>query len=648
MTGRRWVFFTLVLSMIVSACATPPAPTPAPTPQADKGSGPRFESADCWFDKPQGQTVECGYLVVPEDRAKSDGKTIKLAVARFKSSDSNPASDPVVYLEGGPGASPLRGLVPQFNAIFVPFLEKRDLILVDQRGTGYSQPALDCPEYIDWQLSVLDQNLSAEQADRSSEEPILKCRERLAQSGANLAAYNSHENAADLNDLRQVLGIDQWNLYGISYGTRLALTAMRDFPQGIRSVVIDSVYPPQASLTDSPASGARAFEELFNACAADADCSAAFPDLREVFFDLVDQLNAKPVTFKVRLPAGGPADFLLNGDGLMSTIFQSLYATPIIPMLPRLIYEVRDGNTALAGVLQSFFLDQLKDLSFGMYFSVQCDEEIPFSRPADVDALVKQFPQYHSLASKGIFDVCKAWGSPPPNPVENLPVTSDVPTLVLSGQFDPVTPPAWAEETAKSLSKSFYFKLPNSGHGASLGGGDCPRSLVLAFFDNPSTQPDASCVTSEMSKMEFARPLKDLSVRLVPFSDSGMKIEGVRPEGWKAIGAGAYSPNGQITDQTAIVLQAAPIGADAFLKLMNSQIEQSDSKAKLAKVRSHTANGLDWSIYRADVQIAVVDLAVAEKSGTTYLVLMQSLADEHDKLYDVLFIPVVDALKALK
>ena len=160
-TGRL-INVVLLSSIVLAACATPtPAATPSPSPQPD---APRFEAADCPFDEPLGQDVECGYLIVPEDRAQPDGKTIRLAVARFRSDSAKPAPDPIVYLEGGPGGSPLRALIPQFGVLFAPLLEKRDLILIDQRGTGYSQSALDCPEYKEWTLGALDQNLSAEQA----------------------------------------------------------------------------------------------------------------------------------------------------------------------------------------------------------------------------------------------------------------------------------------------------------------------------------------------------------------------------------------------------------------------------------------------------------------------------------------------------
>ena len=633
----------MILSVLIGACTTPLPPTPTP---AQTGA-PRFETTSCWFEEPQGHTVECGYLVVPESRDRPDGKTIKLAVARFKSSSSRPEPDPIVYLEGGPGGSPLRSLLDQFGVLFAPFLERRDLILVDQRGTGYSQPALDCPEYTALSLALLDDDLTQAQAEAQLDAALLTCRQRLVADGVDLAAYNSAENAADLDDLRRALDVEEWNLYGISYGTRLALTALRDTHEGIRSAVIDSVVPLQADLyVELPSNGARAFDVLFDSCAADPVCSADFPDLRAVFFDVMDRLDAEPATFPVRLESGEEADFLLNGDGLMELVFQSLYATPVIPLLPRMIYAMRDGDTRLASALESAFLEQLDDISYGMHFSVQCGEEAPFSSPARLDNAIRQRPEYAALAERGTFELCATWGAAQPNVVENQAVSSDVPTLVLGGEFDPITPPGWAQLAAETLANSYYFELPNAGHGASLTGGECPRKLVLAFFEAPASRPDASCLATEMENMEYARALDRLEFGLVPFENDLMGFSGAAPEGWLEVAPGAYTPSGSLFDQRAILLQALPVSAEMFLSLMTEQLRGAGATVEFEKIGGRRANGLDWTLYSAVESISVVDLALAEQGGKTYVVLMQSVIDERDALYEKLFLPAVDALKS--
>ena len=646
MSLRRFVLFLLSASLVVAACTTP-QPTATPEATTSPTDVPRFETADCWFDEPSGQTVECGYLIVPEDRSRPAGKTIRLAVARFKSDASAPEPDPIVYLEGGPGGSPLRGLVRQFNVLFGPLLEKRDLILFDQRGTGYSEPALDCPEYKEFTLDVLDDDLTIEQAEKLSDQALLKCRDRLAGDGVNLAAYTSAESAADLADLRKALEIEQWNLYGISYGTRLALTAMRDFPQGIRSVVIDSVYPPQVDLFASiPANAERAFDVLFAACAADSKCDADYPELRDTFFDLVRQINDKPITFPVKLNSGESYPALTDGDGMMGMLFQSLYATSLIPFLPRLIYEVRDGNTALLAALEGEFLSQLDDISSGMQYSVQCGEEAPFTTLQALRQFTDADPRYRAFASPGVYALCQKWGAARPQPVENEPVTSDIPTLVLGGEFDPITPPDWARMTADTLSNSFIFELPGAGHGASLTV-ECPREMLLAFLDAPTTAPDSSCIAEKMSRLEFAPPVADLSVEMVPFEAASLQIAGLVPDGWVEISPGAYTPKGELTDQTALIQQAAPLAPQAFLRFFETQLKQSGVDAVFEEVERRRANGLDWTIYSVTASIAVVDLALAEKDGVTYVIVFQSLIDEHAAWYEAVFLAAVEGLRPL-
>ena len=230
MTLRKPVWLSVLIAMMLSACSALPAPAPTPAPTPAAAGAPRFEKTECWFKEPAGHDVECGWVIVPEDHARPEGKTIKLAVARFKSDASQPEPDPVIYLEGGPGGSALKSYTSQFDFLFGPLLEKRDVVLFDQRGTGYSQPALACPEYNQAVIDMLPKDMTAAESETVANKALLACRDRLVKEGVNLDMYNSAQNAADIEALRQALGYDQVNLYGISYGTRLALTALRDAP----------------------------------------------------------------------------------------------------------------------------------------------------------------------------------------------------------------------------------------------------------------------------------------------------------------------------------------------------------------------------------------------------------------------------------
>jgi pimeloyl-ACP methyl ester carboxylesterase len=192
-------------------------------------------------------TIACGMLTVREDRSQPNGATIQLAVAIIPTRSPTPAPDPVVYLAGGPGSAALSG-APRLARAWAPFLANRDLIVFDQRGTGFSRPALRCPESERSSDAELGRVLSADESVRAEVAALQRCHARLVREGVHLGAYTSAASAHDLEDLRVALGYGRWNLLGISYGTRLALTAMRDTPQSIRSVILDSTYPLQVNL----------------------------------------------------------------------------------------------------------------------------------------------------------------------------------------------------------------------------------------------------------------------------------------------------------------------------------------------------------------------------------------------------------------
>jgi pimeloyl-ACP methyl ester carboxylesterase len=657
MTLRKSVWIIVILTLLLAACNTQPTPSaptslaPAPASSTTAASTPnpigasQYEKTDCWFKAPLGRDVECGWLTVPEDHTKPTGKTIKLAVARFKSDASQPAADPIVYLEGGPGGSPLKSYPAQFDAIFGPLAAKRDVILFDQRGTGYSVPALDCPEIKQETLDTLDQNLSLDQSAALSAKAAAQCHDRLVSSGANLALYNSAQNAADVEALRQAMGYEKINLYGISYGTRLALETLRDFSQGIRSVAIDGILPPQADLyAQTPANGMHALEALFQACAADASCNQNYPNLDQVLADLKTKFDKDPIQFEVTLHSGETKQALLNGDGLINTLFQSLYITSLIPDLPRIIYEVRDGNYDMLSGLTALMLSQLDDISYGMYFSVQCHDEIPFMNASALDAFIKQNPEFAALADESSVQTCKVWNVPAAPAAENQPVSSDVSTLIFSGQFDPITPPAYGQEVAQTLSKSFFFELPKAGHGASASE-DCPRNMAVAFFDNPAQKPDDACL-SDMAKVAFTAPVKASDFKLQPFSESQLGLSSVVPENWAKIQPGIYSPNGKVTDQTALIIQAAPVSPDMYLNLLKQQLSQANITIEFEQTGTRTANGINWTLYKTQADTSGIDLALGQKNNVTYLIMLQSPLDDRQALMQGVFMPAIDALKS--
>lgn len=475
--------------------------TAAPTPRA---AVPRFEPGPCPFaparGHEEGRTLVCGSVTVPEVHAEPEGRTIRLAVAVFKARRGEGAL-PLFWLDGGPGGYSLDGIAAQLTpALAAALAGDRDLVVFDQRGVGYSQPSLACTELLDLKYATLNRRLSRAEDAELGRQAVQACHDRLVAAGVNLAAYTSAESAADVDDLRRALGYTQINLYGVSYGTRLALTVMRDFPHILRAVVLDSPVPLQANLyADVYGSAQRAFDLLFQRCAADAGCNAAYPNLEEEFYALVRRLNAAPVAVPFTHPrTRATHEYLLTGDRLVSALFQMLYYGPIIPDLPRTIVALRDGDLEpfVRHYRDLLFYDQL---SQGMYLSVQCGEEARFTSAAEVQQAARRVrPEIGAQQGEGFgddwfFRACGLWGARPAAPIENEPVTSEVPTLVLAGEFDPITPPAYAEEAARTLRNGYLFVFPGLGHGPGQSH-PCPLLLMRTFLQDPGRRPEHACL----------------------------------------------------------------------------------------------------------------------------------------------------------
>jgi pimeloyl-ACP methyl ester carboxylesterase len=459
----------------------------------DEGEFGVFEEAVCEYEDLDDVDLECGYVTVPQDHSDPNSDTLWLAVTIIRSPGGASAPDPVVYLAGGPGGSAtddVEGWLEQ------AFLKERDLILFDQRGTGYSEPSLNCVE------------LEGESGDKDVD-AAQECRDRLEADGVDLTLYNSAQSAADLDMLRRALGYDSWNLLGISYGTRLALTAMRDYPEGIRSVILDSVYPPEVDAYEQEAvNGARAIEALLAGCAADAACNAAYPDLEGRFYSLLSVLDEDPVEFTVYDPESeGDVDVYLDGSELVNQLFEALYDVQVIPVLPYVIDLIDAGD--YEGAYAQLWGDDTgytrpcqeeEDLSDseGVFYSVECNEEIVFNDETEARTAVAEFDsaiaEYLSVDVEAMFEICTIWGAGAASFIETNPVRSDIPTLLLAGDYDPITPPAWAESAARSLSNSYLYVFPGVGHSA-IDSGDCAQSLVVAFLDAPDEEPDGRCVT---------------------------------------------------------------------------------------------------------------------------------------------------------
>lgn len=629
-----------------------PTATPSPTPEPEPEYGVNFETADCEFSVPGGREVECGYLTVPENRDDvANGRTIRLHVAIFASDSENPAPDPIIYLEGGPGGDALETVPLVFEMRFAPFLADHTFIMFDQRGTGYSEPSLACPEVTELTFETLDDDLTIEEGQALQLEALTECHDRLVAEGVDLTAYNSAENAADLADLRLALGYDEWNVYGISYGTRLAQTVVRDYPQGIRSVILDSSYPLAANLQDETAFNAdRAFSVFFAGCTADEACAEAYPDLEQVFADLVAQLNDDPITIQVfNLTDGQQYDALISGDVMVSVLFQALYSAEVTPILPKLIYDVRDGRTVDLATILSSFLAQQEFFSQGMQLSVQCNEEISFGTPDEALA-APNFPYLDPVFEAGVvtgqfgFAVCDMWQAGQADAIENEPVTSDIPTLILAGEYDPITPPSWGQSVGERFSNSYFFEFPGIGHGASISG-DCPLGITMDFLEDPTTEPNAVCITG-MGAPEFEVPGDGttVAIELEPYSNDAFGISGEKPVGWEELAPGTYARGASALDQTVIIQQAAPpgLGVEGLLGVLTSQLGLDETPVQSGEYAD--ANGRTWALFSSEFQGFPINMGFFEDDNGLFIIIMISEGNETETLYDAVFVPAMDAI----
>jgi pimeloyl-ACP methyl ester carboxylesterase len=328
------------------------------------------------------------------------------------------------------------------------------------------------------------------------------CRDRLIDADVDLGGYTSRESARDLEDLRQVLGYEEWNLYGISYGSRLALTAMRDHPLGIRSAILDSVVPPHADLhADAARNASHAFVDLFRSCVEDPTCDRRYRSIGKAFYRLVERLHEEPVTID---------GVEVAGDVAIGYLFDRLYMREAIPWLPSEIDAAVEGDySALEAFLSELApipgpsASYHRSISEAVHASIDCAEEIPFTSVAAYDdasrgvrpELVDYFdPEWSRL-------LCRWWTMPAPDPVENEPVTSDIPTLLLAGRFDPITPEEWAHAAAEHLTDSQVVVFGGSGHGV-LPGSDCAAALVETFLEQPGQPVDGTCADAEDVRFE--------------------------------------------------------------------------------------------------------------------------------------------------
>lgn len=482
---QRPIFLFALLALMLTACAPP------------QGQANQAEAAlpltDCALVTSRGQQISarCGTLNIPEDRANPNGRQIPVHVAVIPAVSRAPQPDPLFLLAGGPGQAASEAFVsmlPMLKSIS----QERDIVLVDQRGTGKSNP-LRC---LDPQDESLDE-----------QEMLEKLKACPAQLDAHPRFYTTEIAMTDLDEVRAALGYESINLYGASYGTRAALTYLRMFPGRVRTVTLDAVVDAEFILfMDAARDGQAALDKFFARCQNEEACQAKFPNLESEFVALLKRLEQAPAEITLAHPVNNqPVELTVTRKMVTNLVFSTLYVPDLVATLPLSIHEAYTNENYVPLVSQAMMLNA--GLYDGMFYATACTEDAPLI--FEQEALSRSANSLFGDRTADFAAVCAAWPKGQVSPDFRNPVQSDVPVLILSGEADPITPPRHAENAAKTLSNSIHIIFKDMGHGSltSL----CGSNLLKSFIENASPAGlDTSCAKNTQSPpffVDFSGPL---------------------------------------------------------------------------------------------------------------------------------------------
>jgi pimeloyl-ACP methyl ester carboxylesterase len=443
---------------------------------ADEASSPsELELSDCRIHAAPGYPgikARCGVFERFLDPDDPTSTVLQLNVAVVPALSLEPEPDPLVPIAGGPG-----GASTNFYAGYAHAFEKvrrhRDILLIDQRGTGKSE-LMNC----DFGDDVLEGQLSRE-------ETIAYTQSCLDMLPHDPRFFTTSVAVRDLEALRLALGYPALNLYGVSYGTRVAQHYARRYPETTRTIILDGVVPPQMALgPDIALEAQKALQAIFDRCAESKDCNKAFPDIAKTFVKLQTDLSREPVSVELSHPRSGERETVVFDDLELAGVIRLMSYDPnTVALMPLLVHEAANGNfVPLAATVQTMVESMSDQIASGMHNAVVCSEDAPFYADIDNGALEKTY--IGPVITDSLEDSCSVW---PAGVVdENLrePLKTDAPVLLLSGTADPITPPYFAELAAVDLGNARHLIGKNQGHG--LAGEGCMPDIVGRFVESAS------------------------------------------------------------------------------------------------------------------------------------------------------------------
>lgn len=512
----RVVTILVAACLVTAACSGNDADGERAAPDAGSSSSapattvaeyePVLDMGPCPDGVPDEPRVECGTLTVPSDRTAPADGDVRLPIVIIRSNDPDPAPDPLVYFSGGPGFDALGS-----TAFFLEqdFGGRRDVILFDQRGTGRAEPSLDCPEITEVVWEVLGAARTSDEEAAAAHDALTACRERLEGDGIDLDDYDTPTTADDADDLRATLGAAEWNLLGVSYGTTVALEVLRRHGDAVRAAVLDAVYPPDvpASIERFARNARRALDLLTDGCAADPACAARFGDVDAEFDALLAEWDADPYEHDVvDGRTGENRHLVLTGGDVVAGLWNAMYDSSLIPLLPSVIEALRARNDFAKAIVEELAgsgVSRLIDSAEAMALSVNCADRAELGDGPPLEEVVAADPQLAGLINlAAVTQQCTSWSVEPVDGAFNEIVETEVPTLVMGNEYDPVTPPDASERTAEALGGAPFLLFPGLGHGAVFAA-ECPESIFRAFLEDPTAPVDDACI-AEMGPPAWA------------------------------------------------------------------------------------------------------------------------------------------------
>jgi len=490
--GNAWLAAAAALAAVPLLLGVPRGGAAAAAPPAT------LALSACRLEHPlelSSEAARCGVLEVPEDRDARDGAKIGLRVAVVPALNRNSRAAPLFLLAGGPGQSAV-DLYTSLAAAFARVNRDHSIVMVDQRGTGRSSP-LRCDYPDDWDTS---EEIARIRAATSA------C---LAKYGPRVRHYTTRNAVRDLDEVRRALGFASIDLYGSSYGTRVAEEYMRRYPEAVHAVILDGVVDPQSALgPDTPIDGERALEHILARCQELRSCAEAYPQLPQELATLRQRFGPELVPVTLPDPSTGAQVTVPFNRSLLGAALRFLsYSGAEAALLPALIHAAAGGNLAPLAAQALMMGRQIGDqLAIGMQNSVICSEDFPhFKALTEAERLALE-KTYQGVAQlDALAAICAIWPQGPVDADLHAPLRSDIPTLLLSGEDDPVTPPEAAERAAQGLTRHRAVLLAGEGHGQLATG--CVPKLMAQFLDAEEPERiDLGCLSTHVAPAFFLSP----------------------------------------------------------------------------------------------------------------------------------------------